>query len=293
MVERLTSPSNPTLKRLRSLHEKKFRRADGRFLAEGLRIVAEAVEAGVVPEVLVFGQDSASHPLVERLVAATEGGGGSAIETSSDMLGKLTGKDNPQAVVGVFRQHPLPLARLDRSQAKIWIVCQSLKDPGNLGTILRTGDAVGAGGVILLDDSCDPFSTEAVRASMGAIFTQSVTISDGPSFFNWLRAEPGSFLAGAALSGAVDYRRVAYPAPTFVMMGNEQAGLPESYANQCDALVKLPMRGKADSLNVAVATAVLLYEVLGQHAAHVPAQLPNTGERAMITTSTGAPVRQP
>jgi TrmH family RNA methyltransferase len=267
MVERLTSPSNPTLKRLKSLREKKFRRVEGRFLAEGLRIVAEAVEAGVVPEVLVFGEESARHPLVERLIAATEGGGGTAIETNADMLGKLTGKDNPQAVVGMFRQNPVSLARIDRTSAKIWIVCQALKDPGNLGTILRTGDAVGAGGVILLDDSCDPYSTEAVRASMGAIFTQSLTITDGPNFFNWLRADDGSFLAGAALSGAVDFRTVAYPAPTFVLMGNEQAGLPESYANQCDALVKLPMLGKADSLNVAVATGVLLYEILGQHAA--------------------------
>jgi len=277
MVEHLTSPSNPTLKRLRALNDKKHRRLEGRFLAEGLRIVTEALEAGVVPEVLVFGAESARHPLVERLVAATEGSGGTAIETNADMLGKLTGKDNPQAVVGVFRQNPTPLARIDRTTASIWIVCQSLKDPGNLGTILRTGDAVGAGGVILLDDSCDPYSTEAVRASMGAIFTQSLTITDGPSFFNWLRAAPGGFVAGAALTGTVDFRAVAYPAPTFVLMGNEQAGLPESYADQCDALVKLPMLGKADSLNVAVATAVLLYEVLGQHAAHLPARLPNHG----------------
>lgn len=268
MVERITSPANPTLKRLRSLHEKKFRRSEGRFLAEGLRIVAEAVEAGIVPEVLVFGEDFAGHPLVERLIATTEGAGGTAIATSSDMLNKLTFKDNPQAVVGVFRQRTTPVERIDRTTAAIWLVCQALKDPGNLGTILRTGDAVGAGGVILLDDCCDAFSTETVRASMGAIFTQSLTMSDGPSFFDWLRDGPEAFLAGAALSGAVDYRSVDYPAPTFLLMGNESAGLPESYANQCDTLVKLPMLGKADSLNVAVATGVLAYEVLAKQQAH-------------------------
>ncbi|MGI4877957.1 MAG: TrmH family RNA methyltransferase [Janthinobacterium lividum] len=263
MVERLTSPANPTLKRIRSLREKKFRRAEGQFLAEGLRIVAEAVEAGIVPEVLVFGDEYEHHPLVERLVATTEQAGGSAIATSRDMLHKLTEKDNPQAVVGVFRQRTTPLAALDRSVAATWVVCQSLKDPGNLGTILRTGDAVGAGGVVLLDDSCDPFSVEAVRASMGALFTQTLVQTDGPSFFNWLRNGPG-MLVGASLESARDYQAVRYAAPTFVMMGNEQSGLPATYAAQCDVLVKLPMLGKADSLNVAVATAVLLYEVLNQ-----------------------------
>lgn len=271
MVERLTSPSNPTLKRLRSLREKKFRRSEGLFLAEGLRIVAEAVDAGIVPEIIVFGDDAARHPLVERLVAATEGAGGSAVATSRDMLHKLTGKDNPQGVVGVFRQRTTPLDAVDRGTAGIWIVCQSLKDPGNLGTILRTGDAVGAGGVILLDESCDPFSVEAVRASMGALFTQTLVTTDGAGFFEWLRRGPG-MLVGASLDAARDYQAVRYAAPTFVLMGNEQSGLPAAYAARCDELVKLPMLGKADSLNVASATAVLVYEVLNQsrHGAGAP-----------------------
>lgn len=263
MVELLTSPANSTLKRIRSLHEKKYRRSEGLFLAEGLRIVAEAVEAGVVPELLVFADKAQSQPLVARLIAVTEASGGEAIATSRTMLHKLTGKDNPQAVLGVFRQHATPLAQLDRSLASIWIVAQALNDPGNLGTMLRTGDAVGAGGIILLDDACDPFSVEAVRASMGAVFTQAVVQTTGTAFFDWIRQGAG-FVAGASLLTATDYRAVTYSAPTFVLMGNEQAGLPEDYAAQCDALVKLPMRGKADSLNVAVAAGVLLYEVLGQ-----------------------------
>ena len=261
MVETLTSPANATLKSLRALHVKKHRRADGRFLAEGLRIVAEAVEAGVVPEILVFAQGFADHPLVARLIATTEGSGGHAIATTPDMLNRLTLKDNPQAVVGVFRQRPVPLDRLDRTTARLWLVAEALKDHGNFGTILRTADAVGAGGVILLDDSCDPYSTEAVRASMGAMFTQSVTMTDGASFFAWLRNGPG-FLAGAVLDDAVDYRSVAYSTPTFLLMGNEQSGLPVAYARQCDVRVKLPMHGRADSLNVAVATGVLAYQVI-------------------------------
>ncbi len=264
MVDTITSPANPTLKALRALHDKKHRRADGRFLADGLRIVAEAVDSGVVPEVIVFAQDFAGHPLVAQLIAATEASGGQAIATTPDLLGRLTRKDNPQAVVGVFRARPVPLARLDRGAAGLWLVVEALKDPGNLGTILRTGDAVDAGGVILLDDCCDVFGTETVRASMGAIFTQHVTLAAGTEFFAWLRSGPG-FLAGAALTGAVDYRRVDYPPPTFLLLGNEQSGLPAAYAAACDVLVKLPMRGRADSLNVAVAAGVLAYQVVAGH----------------------------
>ena len=259
----ITSHSNPTIKRIGALREKKHRRAEGLFLAEGLRICTEAVEAGQVPRMLVYAAEVAGHPLVGRLVAAVEGSGGTAIETTPDILAKLTGKDNPQAVLGVFPLMATTLADLDRNIAPIWVVAENLKDPGNFGTMLRTCDATGAGGIILLDASCDPFSVEAVRASMGALFTRAVVQTDGQSFLSWLRSGPGQ-LVGASLESAVDYRRVQYAAPTFIFMGNEQSGLPIEYADACDALVKLPMRGKADSLNVAVACAVLLYEVLGQ-----------------------------
>ena len=260
MVDTLTSPANPTLKAIRALHDKRHRRADGRFLAEGLRIVTEALDAGQVPEVLVFAEANAGHALVRRLVAATEGAGGQAIATTPAMLSRLTGKDNPQAVVGVFRATPTPLERLDAAAAPLWLVLQAIRDPGNLGTILRTGDAVGAGGVILLDDCCDPYGVEAVRASMGAVFTQGVTQAEGPAFFDWAKGR-GS-VAGAVLAGAVDYRDATYPRPTFLLLDNEQAGLPPDYAARCDARVKLPMRGRADSLNVAVAAGVLAYHVI-------------------------------
>ena len=263
MVERITSYSNPTVKRIGKLRDKKYRRAEGLFLAEGLRICTEAVEAGEVPRILVFAGATEGHPLVARLVATVEGAGGQVIATTPDILHKLTGKDNPQAVLGVFAARTTALRSLDRMTASVWVVAQGLKDPGNLGTMLRTCDATGAGGLILLDDSCDPFSVEAVRASMGALFTCTVVQSDGAAFFSWLRDGPG-MLVGASLETAVDYQSIRYAVPTFVFMGNEQSGLPAEYAAECDALVKLPMRGRADSLNVAVACAVLLYEVINQ-----------------------------
>lgn len=263
MARLITSHSNETLKRIRSLREKKYRAREGLFLAEGMRIVAEAVDAGAVPRMLVYAEEARGHPLLQRLAATTEAAGGDVIETTRDILHKLAEKDNPQSVLGVFPARATPLEAIDRDRAFAWIVCQSLKDPGNLGTILRTADAVGAGGVILLDQSCDPFSVEAVRASMGALFTQEVVQSDGPSFFRWLRQGAGQ-LVGASLNTEHDYQAVRYARPTFVFMGNEQSGLPTEYEAACDTLVKIPMVGKADSLNVAVSCAVLLYEVFNQ-----------------------------
>ncbi|MDB5689700.1 MAG: tRNA/rRNA methyltransferase SpoU [Sphingomonas bacterium] len=259
----ITAFSNPLVKRVRTLRDKKHRRDEGLFLAEGLRILTEALEAGHIPAYVFYASDSAGHPLVRDLVHAVEGAGGEAIETSRDILHKLSGKDNPQTVLGVFAEFATELNAIDRASAGIWIVAQSLRDPGNLGTILRTGDAVGAGGLILVDDCVDPFSVEAVRASMGATFTQAIAQARWPEFVRWLRSGPGQ-LVGTSLRATHDYLEPAYAAPTFILVGNEAQGLPDAYEAECDLLVRMPMLGKADSLNAAVATAVMAYEVLNQ-----------------------------
>lgn len=264
MPREITAFSNPLVKRVQALREKRHRREEGLFLAEGLRILTEARETGRVPRFLFFAAASAAHPLVGALVVAVEAAGGEAVETTPAILSKLSGKDNPQAVVGVFDQFEARLADLDRHASPIWLVAERLRDPGNLGTILRTGDAVGAGGLILLDDSVDPFSVEAVRASMGALFTVPIVRSGWDAFLAWLRAGAGQ-LVGLSLQTEHDYRTATYAAPTFLLTGNEAQGLPDEYEAACDLLVKLPMLGKADSLNAAVATAVMAYEVLARH----------------------------
>ncbi len=259
----ITGFSNPLVKRVKSLREKKHRKAEGLFLAEGLRILTEAREAGALPDMLFYAGGSADHPLAAELIAATQQAGGDVIETTGDILSKLSGKDNPQTLVGVYPDRLTPLADLDRASANIWIVAQAMRDPGNLGTVLRTGDAVGAGGLILVDDCVDPFSVEAVRASMGALFTQSVTQARWADFVTWLRQGPGQ-LVGTSLNTTHDYQDPRYQAPTFLLIGNEAQGLPPAYEAECDLLVKMPMLGKADSLNAAVACAVMAYEVLNQ-----------------------------
>jgi TrmH family RNA methyltransferase len=263
MRREITGFSNPLLKEVRSLREKKHRKRAGLFLAEGLRIMTEAREAGFLPEMLFRIADRDVHPLEIVLEADVLSAGGDVIETSADIMAKLSGKENSQAIVGVYRDHAAALSDIDRTSAPIWLVAQAMRDPGNLGTMLRTGDAVGAGGLILVDDCTDPFSVEAVRASMGAIFTQKIVQCRWEEFVPWLRAGVGQ-LVGTSLQTDTDFRACKYAAPCFILTGNEAQGLPETYEAQCDALVKMPMHGKADSLNAAVATAVMAYEVVHQ-----------------------------
>jgi TrmH family RNA methyltransferase len=260
MPRQVTAFSNATVKLLRSLRNKKARRSEGLFLAEGLRILTEARDSGRLPEIVAFSAEGAEHPLAAEIIAATEAAGGDAIETSADILAKMSGKDNPQMLLGAYRQPDTSLERIDRRQADLWIVAQALRDPGNIGTILRTGDAVGAGGLILIDDSADPYSVEAVRASMGAIFTQAVAVARWPEFLPWLRSGDGQ-LVGTSLKATHDYLEAQYRRPCFLLIGNEQQGLPADYEAECDRLVKIPMAGRADSLNAAVAAAVMAFAV--------------------------------
>ena len=260
MPRQVTAFSNATIKLLRSLRHKKARKSEGLFLAEGLRILTEARDSGRLPEIVAFSSEGAKHPLAAEIIAAAEAAGGDAVETTPDILSKMSGKDNPQMLLGAYRQPDTALAHIDRFQAPLWIVAQALRDPGNIGTILRTGDAVGAGGLILVDDCADPFSVEAVRASMGAIFTQQVATCRWPEFVEWLRNGEGQ-LVGTSLKAKHDYLEAEYRKPCFLLIGNEQQGLPAEYEAECDLLVKIPMAGRADSLNAAMAAAVMAFAV--------------------------------
>ena len=260
MPRQITAFSNATVKRLRSLRDKKARRTEGLFLAEGLRIIAEARDSGRLPEIVAFSAEGARHPLAAEIIAATEAAGGEAIETTADILSKMSGKNNPQMLLGAYRQPDASLDRIERNASPLWICAQALRDPGNIGTILRTGDAVGAGGLILIDDCADPFSVEAVRASMGAVFTQQIATARWDDFIAWLRSGPGQ-LAGTSLKTEQDYLEAEYKQPCFLLIGNEQQGLPASYEAECDLLVKIAMAGRADSLNAAIAAAVMAFAV--------------------------------
>jgi TrmH family RNA methyltransferase len=265
VIQHVTASSNTTLKRLRSLREKKYRRAEGLFLAEGLRICTEALDAGWTPRIMVFAEGKGAHPLVQRLVQATLADGGTAIETSPDLLSGITGKDNPQAVAAAYAPRPLALA--DLTPGPRTLIAERLRDPGNLGTLLRACDATATTALVLVDDSTDPTSLEAVRASMGAVFTVPCVAATTAELLAW-KTQHNAILTGAALDPrAQDYRTAAYAPPALLLVGNEAQGLPDALKAACDQLVMMPMRGRADSLNVAMAGTLLLYEALHFQAA--------------------------
>ncbi len=254
----ITSLSNPLVKAARGLHLRKEREESGLFLAEGLKIAAEAVDLGRPPKILMYGPDARDHPVLRTIAAATAEADGDVVEVHRDILEKVSRRDNPQTVVAVFEQIFTPLATLNPDTAACWVALQAVRDPGNLGTIIRTADAAGCGGVILVGDCCDPYSVEGVRATMGSIFAVPIYKATVAEFLDWRVGWPGS-VVGTLLSATLDHRAAEYRRPAMILMGNEQQGLPPELAAACDVNVKIPMRGRADSLNLSVATGIMIY----------------------------------
>jgi TrmH family RNA methyltransferase len=250
----VTSLTNPAVKAARALHLRKTRRETGLFLVEGLKSVAEAVDLGRRPRVLLHGEAAASHPLLRRAAALA----GETLLVSPTILGKISRRDNHQTVLGVFEQAYTTLDHLDPASAQCWVALEAVRDPGNLGTIIRTADAAGCGGVILIGECCDPYSVEAVRATMGSVFAVPIVKATADAFLAWRREWPGA-VVGTLLTAATDFRAGPYRDPNLILMGNEQAGLTDRLAASCDMNVKIPMRGRADSLNLAVATGLMIY----------------------------------
>ena len=257
----VTSLTNPTVKAVRALHLRKERDETGLFVAEGLKNVTEGVELGHAPRILMYGRD-ADHPLLTQAIQATLAAQGEVIEVTQDILAKVSRRENPQAVVGVFAQIFSDLHAIAPKTAPCWVALHRVRDPGNLGTIIRTADAAGCGGVILVGECCDPYSVEAVRATMGSIFAVPLIRAGEAEFAAWREAWPGS-VVGTLLSAEVDHRAADYEKPAMILMGNEQQGLPSDMAGLCDVAVKIPMRGRADSLNLSVATGIMIYAAIG------------------------------
>ena len=260
-VKEVTSLANPLVKDIKALALKKFRDQQNAFMAEGLKLVIDALDLGWSIRTLVFAKAGRGNAAVEKAAARTVAAGGTVLEVSEKVLAAITRRENPQMVVGVFAQQTVPLKDIRARDGDVWVALDRVRDPGNLGTVIRTVDAVGAKGVILVGDTTDPFSLETVRATMGSIFAVPVARATEQAFLAWRRDFSG-LVAGTHLKGAVDYRSVDFSrGPVLLLMGNEQQGLPDELANACDRLLRIPQAGRADSLNLAVATGVMLYEI--------------------------------
>jgi TrmH family RNA methyltransferase len=261
LVKEVTSLANPLVKDIMALAQKKFRDQQNAFMAEGLKLVIDALDLGWSIKTLVFAKAARGNPAVEKVAARTVAAGGTVLEVSEKVLVAITRRDNPQMVVGVFSQRFLPLKDIRADNGDVWVALDRVRDPGNLGTVIRTVDAVGAKGVILIGETTDPFSVETVRATMGSIFAVPVVKATQEAFLAW-RGGFSGLVGGTHLKGAVDYRSIDYSrGPVLLMMGNEQQGLPDSLAASCDRLLRIPQAGRADSLNLAVATGIMLFEI--------------------------------
>ncbi|MCB1466395.1 MAG: RNA methyltransferase [Rhizobiaceae bacterium] len=260
-VKEVTSLANPLIKDIKALSLKKFRDQQNAFIAEGLKLVIDALDLGWTIKTLIFSKSGLGNPAVEKTAARTVAAGATVLEVSEKVLSAITRRDNPQMVVGVFSQRLLPIRSVRPQGDDVWIGLDRVRDPGNLGTIIRTADAVGAKGVILIGDTTDPYSLETVRATMGSIFAVPIARVSVEAFLEWRKGFDG-LVAGTHLKGAVDYRSVKFGGrPTLLLMGNEQQGLPDELAGSCDRLLRIPQAGRADSLNLAVATGVMLFEI--------------------------------
>lgn len=261
----ITSLQNPIVKAIRALEMRKVRRETGLFVAEGVAVLVTAREHGWRPKTLLYQPETARSTIHRELVSWAAQSGAEILEVSEPVLGKVASKDNPQSMLAVFEQawHRPPEAS-SLSPDAVWIGLEEIRDPGNLGTIIRTADAAGAAGVMLIGTCCDPYAREAVRASMGSIFAVPLVRIEREAFLQWRRSWPGE-VVGTHLAASEDFRNASYRGPVLLLMGSEGPGLSDDLAKACDRLAKIPMAGRLDSLNLAVATALTLYQIRGPH----------------------------
>lgn len=262
----ITSLTNDRVKAIRALELRKERKETQLFVAEGASIVVTAREHGHVPQTLVYETGTLRDGgMVADLVGWALGEGVEVLEVSHAVLEKLASRDNPQTLLAVFRQRlaAVPQPRSIALQTT-WLALEEIRDPGNLGTIIRTVDAVGAAGIMLVGTCCDPFARECVRATMGSLFAVPLIKMSREDFLAWRSEWPGD-VVGLHLDGRVDFRAAKLGGPVLLLMGSEGPGLSESLTRAASQLVKIPMAGRLDSLNLAVATALALYQIRGPY----------------------------
>ena len=261
----IASLTNDRIKAIRALEMRKVRKETSLFVAEGTALLISARDRGFVPETLVYQAGTNDSGITRGLVTWALKEGAEVLEVSEMVLGKLASKDNPQTVLGVFRQsfsEPPSPAALDPHAT--WLALEEVRDPGNLGTIVRTSDAVSVSGIILIGTCCDPYSAESIRATMGSIFAVPIVKMERAAFLALAALWPGDVVA-THLDATDDFRAVSYRGPELVVMGSEGPGLTQDVAKACTRRVKIPMSGTLDSLNLAIATALTLYQVRSRH----------------------------
>jgi TrmH family RNA methyltransferase len=277
----LTSASNPKIKLIRSLRQRKGRDATGLFVVEGIRHVGEAIAANAVVEAndavaaagtadagwleyLCYCPDLLTSDFAREIIQKQGKSGLPCYAVSAGTFETLADKENPQGILAVARQRHRKLDELAPDHFPWGVALVAPQDPGNIGTILRTIDAVGASGLLLLDSSADPYHPSAVRASMGSLFWVPVVPAAFDEFVDWAKSY-GYHIYGTSAQGSQPASQVPrYDHPAILLMGSEREGLTDAQRLVCEMLIRLPMNGRVTSLNLAVATGVMLYAMLNK-----------------------------
>jgi RNA methyltransferase, TrmH family len=251
------TPRTPRVVAARRLHRRRDRDATRRFLAEGPQAVREALEKPhLVRELFATGTGLDRHPDLARRAVES----GVPVSTvTDDALAGLSETVTPQGIVAVCEYLDVPLEEALAGPPRLVAVLAGISDPGNAGTVLRTSDAAGAGAVVFAGDAVDPYNGKCVRASAGSLFHLAVV--RGADLYRTVTAcrDAGLRVLAADLEGETDLYRVGLTAPTAWLFGSEAHGLPPDLAAAADARVRVPMHGRAESLNLAAAAAVCLY----------------------------------
>lgn len=260
----ITSSSNDKIKDIRKLRNRKFREESGLFFVEGSRIVIEAIERNAdIKEVILTPQYIQSEIGV-KVVDLARSKNIHLLEVSEDVFRSLSQKEGPQGVGSVINQKWANNEILTDQFSGVWLGLCEIADPGNLGTIIRTCDATGINKIMLIGNCTDPYDPTALRACMGGIFSKELFRVTQDVFINWIEQQ-GIDAIGTADSANCDYRSFHFPENMVLVMGSEREGLPNGIAKVCREIIRIPMQGSCDSLNLAVATGIVLYEILYQH----------------------------
>jgi TrmH family RNA methyltransferase len=261
-MKTITSPSNPTIKFIRGLKQKKERKTSGLYYVEGIRLVGEAVRTRqkIAHVIVCYGllESSFGQELISKIVDQ----GIDTISVPENVFESMSLKEGPQGIAAVLEETWADLGAIMAIKG-LWVALDSVQDPGNLGSILRSADAAGGKGVVLLDESTDPFHPTSVRASMGGIFSQKIIKSSLEAFSQWKKAANYP-LVGTWCENGLNYRRYNYPRDMILLMGSEQKGLLPQHLEICDELVTIPMKGTVDSLNLSNAASIVLFEIVAQ-----------------------------
>jgi TrmH family RNA methyltransferase len=262
LAEVITSAANPLVKRVRLLADRRHRRREGVFFVDGVQPVWRAVEAGAGVETLIVAPDLLAGSPAMRMVEEQEARGTRVARLSGELFLRISEREGAPGLAAIVRGRLGDLStRPGPPVDGVVVALHEVGNPGNLGTIIRTADAAGAAGVVLIGDTTDPFAPSAVKASMGSLF--AVDLAHTPTldaFFGWA-ADRGVTVVATSGRAPDEHWSTTYPRPVAVLLGSEGNGLPEDALARADRRVSIPMVGTAESLNLAVAAALMLYEL--------------------------------